>query len=457
MSRKSTLLLAIAAVAVATTLPLCAHAFEADVHFGLTRWLALRAGFNESQAEAIAMADQRVDGGLVQTTELNLEYACAGSFPEVAQQAQRERYPAAKPVPGASADRVVKAGGEAARHDLIEIFALAKGKEGLMLGKLGQALHPLQDSWAHQGTPSSPDPGASINCDANLASAHPMARGGPHSHVADLTARWSADTLAMAKATYEELLNYGLVEGQPRKPAAWVSLVPLVDTFSKATTKTQKRAWFVGHGMADTRFLSGISLPDGPDPGPLTWNGRMLPPLPGNRSMQHDAPADVRAFFDRFLSRWLSTERIDDVVADMGPGRRAKISALDEVAQSPRELVARLKLWKLRDHGAAAELTHAPTPLNAGQLKAVDRLTRDPASSIPSMALADAVHSLQPSTAAPMPMLPYIVRPLPAAGKLQRMIAIARLKHAPYDTVGWIAERRGDHWALIDMVSSVDH
>ena len=55
-----------------------------------------------------------------------------------------------------------------------------------------------------------------------------------------------------------------------------------------------------------------------------------------------------------------------------------------------------------------------------------------------------------------MPMLPYIVRALPTAGGAQRMIAIARLKHAPYDTVGWIAEQRGDRWVLIDMVSSVD-
>ena len=456
MNQRSTPLLAIAAAAVATTLPLFAHAFEADVHFGLTRWLAVRAGFNESQAEAIAVADQRVDGGLVETTELNLEYACAGSFPEVAQQAQRERYPAAKSVPAASADRVVQPGGEAAHHDLNKIFALAKGKEGLMLGKLGQALHPLQDSWAHQGTPSSPEPGALINCDANLASAHPIARGGPNSHAADLTARWPADTLAMAKATYEELLNYGSVEGPLRKPAAWVSLVPLVDAFGKAKTKTQKRAWFVEQGMIDTRFLSGISLPDGPDPGPLTLNGLMLPPLPANRSMQHDAPADARAFFDRFLSRWLSTERIDDVVADIGHARRSKTPTLDEVAPSQRELVARLKLWKLRDHGNAAELAHSPVPLNAGQLKAVDRLTRDPASSIPPMALADAVYSLQPSTPAPMPMLPYIVRPLPAAGRSLRMIAIGRLKHAPYDTVGWIAERQGDRWVLVNMVSSVD-
>jgi len=38
-----------------------------------------------------------------------------------------------------------------------------------------------------------------------------------------------------------------------------------------------------------------------------------------------------------------------------------------------------------------------------------------------------------------------------------RAIAIARLRHAPYDTVGWIAERRGARWVLVDMVAMVDH
>ena len=40
-----------------------ATAFEADVHYGLTDWLALQAGFEPLQAQIIATGDERVDFG----------------------------------------------------------------------------------------------------------------------------------------------------------------------------------------------------------------------------------------------------------------------------------------------------------------------------------------------------------------------------------------------------------
>jgi hypothetical protein len=38
-----------------------ASAWEADVHFGLTKWLAIQAGFDRSEAETIAYGNQQVD------------------------------------------------------------------------------------------------------------------------------------------------------------------------------------------------------------------------------------------------------------------------------------------------------------------------------------------------------------------------------------------------------------
>jgi hypothetical protein len=446
----------VSALSVAIVWPLPALAYEADVHFGLTRWLALRAGFTESQADAIATADNRVDSGLVQTTQLDLEYACAGRFPEVARLVQLYHYPASKAVPAPPADRIVQAGSTAAHSELADVFALAKGKENLLLGRFGRALHPFQDSWAHQGVPSTPQLPGSLACDASLASGNPIARGGPDSHAADLTMRWPTDTLAMAQATYQQLLAWGPIEGHIRQAVPWDSLVSPVQMFAKASTKTEKHAWFLAQGMEDTRFLEGISLPDGRDPGPLDWNRRMLPPLPGNASQQHDTPADVRAFFDDFLKQWLSTQRVENLVNDHAFTRAQTTPATDEITRSFAELVARLKLWKLRDHGTAAALAHARGPLDAAQLKAVERMTRDPKASLAPVSVADAVLPLQPSTPAPARMLPYIVRSLPSSSGAKRMIAIARLRHAPYDTVGWIAEQRGDRWMLVDMVWSVD-
>jgi hypothetical protein len=451
MNRCSRLLTSSFAAAAILACAAHAQAYESDVHYGLTRWLALRAGYTPSQADAIATADLRVDGGLVETTQLGLEYACAGRFASVAKLAQDARYPAARAVPAAPADRAVQAGGAAARAALDAAMKVVPGQEGLMLGRFGRALHPLQDSWAHQGTPSTPHFGAILACDASLASGHPAARGGADSHAADLTRTAPAEVLAMAAATYDALLRYGRVEGQPRTPVAWDAMVAPVQAFAQARTKTEKRTWFNAQGMHETGFLAGTSLPDGSAPGPSASIGRMLPPVPGDASMQHDAPADARKFFDTLLARWLSAERVEDVVAALGPAARA--SGPDAASA---ELVARLKLWKLRDHGSAAELAHAPAPLDSRQRQRVDKLTRGGAGYLAPMRVADAVVPLQPSTPAPMPMLPYIVRELAPSGELPRVIAIARLRHAPYDTVGWIAERRASGWVLTAMVSTVD-
>ena len=56
-------------------LPATAAAFESDVHFGLTQWLALKAGFTQQEADALATGDQRVDSGDMQFIELAPAYA----------------------------------------------------------------------------------------------------------------------------------------------------------------------------------------------------------------------------------------------------------------------------------------------------------------------------------------------------------------------------------------------
>ena len=455
MKRSLAIVFSVVAATLGLALPGLAQAYESDVHFGLTRWLALRAGFGESQADALATADQRVDGDRIETLQLGIEFACAEGLPEVARQVQSDHYPSAAAVPAAPAHRAVLAGSDAARAALVALRGTLIVKEGLMLGKFGAALHPLQDSWAHQGIASELRMGASLRCDAALAFAHPAARGGPASHAADASAAWPADALAMARSTYDELVRYPAIGGQMRKAAPWESLLPALQGFVKGTTKTQKRAWFLAQGMQDTSFLGGTSLPDGADPGPLEWSGRKFLALPGNASMQHDAPADARAFVDRLLARWLGAERIEGVVAEMaGLSAGAKPSAASPWP-SARELAARLKLWKVRDHGSAAELVHAPSPLGAAQLRAADRLTSDLRALIAPTEVSQAFYSLQPATQAPMPLLPYILRALPESGGGQKMVAIAKLRHAPYDSIGWVIERRENGWALIDVVASI--
>ena len=56
------------------------------------------------------------------------------------------------------------------------------------------------------------------------------------------------------------------------------------------------------------------------------------------------------------------------------------------------------------------------------------------------------------------PLLPFIVRKAPpSSAGLERAVAIAKLRHAPYDTVGIVAEQAAGNWKVISIVGTVDH
>ena len=444
------------------------QAYEADVHFGLTQWLARSAGYTAGQATAIALGNSRVDSGLIDTMELNLEHACVAVYPEAAADVQRRHFPSAVTVPAAPQARAVVAGSAAAHKPLDDMLPLVIGKEGLMLAKYGEALHTLQDSWSYAGAPGIPDPGAGIACDPGYASAHPPGSAGSHPHGAALTHTHPADVVSMAAASYQALVAYPPIAGASRRPEPWGVLAPLVEQFARARTKTEKRDWFVGHGIDDTGFLHHTVLPDGPRPGSLEFMGRLLPPLKGATSNQHDAAPEIKAFFDELFSRWLGTESVESVVNVLGTeaavrpvadasGARASQPGKKGINSGNRQLTARLKLWKLRDHGSAAVLAHARAPLSAAQLEAVDRLTRTPGAYVQPDELRNAFFPLLPKSEYPSPLLPYVVRALtPTSSGRARSIAITRLRHAPYDTLGLIAERDSRGWVLVDVVFTVD-
>ena len=157
------------------------------------------------------------------------------------------------------------------------------------------------------------------------------------------------------------------------------------------------------------------------------------------------------------FERWLCEELVPRVLeafalkADAPRDRRLAAANL-------RQLSARMTLWKLRDHGAVADLAHSMVPLSEAQLRAVDRLGRDPAAFIRPAAPGDAVFALLAQGANASPLLPYVVRNLPPSPQgSARAIAILRLQHAPYDTLGWIAQRGAQGWGLVSVVAAVDH
>jgi hypothetical protein len=424
-------------------------AYESDVHYGLTMWLALKAGFTTHEAEAIARGNQRVDSGGPQAIDMVLDYGCALPDPAAAQRVQRAHAPSATSVPAPPAQRRVLPGSEASREQMNRVLQGAKGKEAVMLSLFGAALHVHQDSWSHAGVPSAPDIGAALTCKPELAVSHPLDRGGATSHDADLTYVHPDEAVRMAQASYQALTAFPSIDGRKRLAAPWGELDRQVRLFAGARTKTQKKAWFNAHGIPEVNFLGGVTLPDGDERNFVRSTGSLLPELKSNGSNQHDALQDVRQFFDTVIAAWLSNADVDKSMPEfLSP----------QPAASATQLQARLKLLKLQDHGTAAGLVHKKGMLSASDLRKVSVLTRDVSAYVQPASVADALLPLVTRGANVSPLLPYIARDFPGSGNASpRAIAMMRLKHAPYDSVGLIAERTPSGWKLLDVVAAVDH
>lgn len=430
---------------ILVTLASNSQAYESDVHFGLTEWLALKAGFEGRAAHAIALGNQRADGGLMDSLTMAPEFACNGRYESRAKDQQQRHFPASKLVPSPPREREVVPDSEASRRALVALQKILPGKEQQLLGMLGEALHSLQDSWAHRGVPNSPASWGPMSCDPNLLSMTAAGTDGQASHESDLTRHVPADLLAAAKATYSAMIAYPTLAGQVREPVPFDTLVPSLKKFAAATTKTAKRAWFLEEGISDTSFLEGISLPDGPNPGPMGWQGRKLPALTTDSSNQHDADVSARLFFDHVLAEWAGSAPLDQVAAK-----------LTDAPLAP-ELALKMKLWSFHDHGSAAPYLHARWPLTGAALRQAKQLIRNDKDLVRHSRISQLVFPLQPLANYPAPIGPYVTRALTTTtdGTL-KCIALLRWLHAPYDTVGVVAERRRDVWRLVDIVGMPD-
>jgi hypothetical protein len=451
-------------IAVCMSLAGSALAFESDVHFGLTEWLALQAGYDSAQAETIALGDQRVDSGDVHFVQLAFAYACPGSSDASALLVEQHHFPSAINVPASIERRPVVAGSDAARKAVNEVVKIPPAKAGFMLLRLGESLHVLQDSWSNQGISDLPEPfGKSAPCDETRVWSAPRSRGGWSSHKADLTMFWPAETLAMAKATYEVLLRFPVEPDRPRRTARdWNQLAPLLDGFIGASTKTEKIKWFAAQGVRDVSFLEGISLKDGAQPFDQHWSGRRLPRLTSIQSRQQGVKPELLDFYSRFFSAWISAaEKFDGVADQFGVnaadfGKAAKVDGLQVMDR--HELAARLALWRLRDHGAVAELVLSRASQSMRQLTAAAALAKAHGALAHYESTQDAFLPILPETQQASALAPYVVVQLPAspAGN-SRALAAAKLRNAPYDTVGVVAEQIQGRWRVVSLLSIVEH
>lgn len=436
-----------------------ATAFEADVHYGLTDWLALQAGFEPLQAQIIATGDERVDSGDMPYIDVVAMYACLHRDEISARRAGEHHYPSAGKIPGPPETRSVEPNSSAARKAALATIEAGAGEAQFRLSQLGEGLHVLQDSWSNQGVPSVPQLGdVPSACDSRLAWGHPETRGGPGSHRADLTMYWPEDTVAMARATYDILKQYPSISGAQRKARNWDEIRPELDDFIKAPTKTEKARWFAAHGMNDVSFLEGISLRDGAEAFLQRWAGRKLPPLSGEESRQHAIDPQLLDFYNRFFARWLSGEDFAGVVAEFSKAPDTSEETAG-ATMSSEQLESRLKLWRLRDHGRVAELALQREPLTAEERAAIDALAKQSDAYVRYEPLSLAYYPLLPvsNDSDVSPLLPFFIGMVPPNAGHPQAIAVAKFRHAPYNIVEVISENIDSQWRVTSIVSTVDH
>ncbi|HEY3178212.1 MAG TPA: DUF6765 family protein [Casimicrobiaceae bacterium] len=456
-----TALKAIAILAIAVMSCTRAEAFESDVHFGLTQWLALQAGFTPGQARTIAIGDNRVDSGDMQYIDLLFVYACLARDDESAQLVSKHHFPTDGMVPGSAEQRAVSPASDAAQLAAKDVLKAPLQLSGSLLYKLGEALHALQDSWSHQGTSEAPRIADDLfECDPARAWSHSRMRGGWNSHKADQTMHWPDDTRAMAQATFEVLTQYPKILGEVRSPKKWEQVRPELEGFIKASTKHEKQTWFMSHGIDDTSFLGDTTLKDGGGRFDRHWPERKLPQLTTMQSRQHRIDTEILDFYSRFFTQWMSNNDFDGLANAFGATsvRRTKGTDDTHVPMDKRELAAHLKLWRLRDHGMAADLAHAAQHLTAKQVAMVNALAKSPGAYVRYESPTDALFPLVTKEKDASPLLPFIVyeaTPSNRAGR--RMVATAKFRHAPYDIVGVVAERIDGQWKVVSIVSAVDH
>ena len=254
-----------------------ASASEQDVHYGLTFWLARKAGFDKVHAEIIASAAQSYDEGQYTPATWTVAWILISKPDPNASLAVRDsHFPSDTELPAEPDQRRVVPDNAHAERALRASLAALADPEGSpinsLLSSFGRSLHPFEDSWAHQGVPDSPfRPFKQVN--SNLTWGHPCNGGGWWRHDADLTYLHVDETEAMAYKVYLALNDVLSRRPELRSQASvpWNSLISAVRDFAQADTKVSKRLWFrsdptVLYSEYSYDFVASINLPDSATP-----------------------------------------------------------------------------------------------------------------------------------------------------------------------------------------------
>jgi hypothetical protein len=335
MWRRATCILVVASMCLVRLPSL--SAWEKDTHYGLTLWLAIQAGFSLSDAKRVAEFTQGDDEGFVTPATMTESISLLIGDISGARLTGRRHFPTSGPLPGEPAARAVVPNSPAARHLLDAAISFQGADE---LDRLGEAFHPFQDSWSHQGIPDTPlRPGPSIR--RLIALSHPAERGGWRQHNADLTYRFPQDALETGKATYDAMCAFLKTHPHRAQRAcrSWASIEAAVQAFARASTRDEKHSWFDAHLVnagIDLDDLVNVSLPGRPTIRErLVWFaswGTMGAPVARSHSASNRAvvrvaltaaaqapavtplPPELVERAQQFVNVWLRDQNIDEAI-----------------------------------------------------------------------------------------------------------------------------------------------
>jgi hypothetical protein len=436
-----------------------ARAWESDVHYGMTRWLATQAGFSDEHAKIIANGNWNVDHGIFSDpVYLVLHYACFGSSNQEGSRKARDlHFPGSISLPASPAmRRVIPDYSVVMNRVETEISGPPSNDREVQNDRLksfGQVLHTYHDSWAHQGVPDVPPV-----CNSALAWGHPKDRGGWCSHEADHTHRHERDIDRIAQRTWDWMMTF--LERHPWARQSQFARRSFTEqralqAFARAKTVDEKRRWFLQNGFQadELVFLDEVTLPD---PRPATTR-----PLPPQRNWPvppglPPVPNRVRDFFADFLTRWITSAKPADlkllIQQSVDTGRL--IASIDrsypalklssELTSSDQQLdflTSLFGLWLVRDHGTVAQAGHG---FDREYVGAIQRLML-PQGRIPGK-LEEA---LNPIGGAPFQVL---------AWSEDRFVASIQFRHTPYDAIAIVVRLfEGGALKIVEYYCVVTH
>ncbi|MBV4458438.1 hypothetical protein KVG96_10790 [Pseudomonas sp. COR58] len=239
---------------------LCANAYESDLHYGLTYWLAAQAGFDPLQTQEIARQNELTDTGMLDAKHAIIWDLCIWRDTNASGQTRALHFRSQNAPPLPPAQRKVTEDSRYAQGQSDSIIHTKPHEDPELQGKFGQALHGRQDAYSHAGQSNTFSP----LCPELWIWSHPIDKGGIFSHVADQTFRAKEKCFRAASSTYGLMLRFRDTMSLATPPKKLDELETSIKEFCAASTKAEKSKWFVDQHVPQADAIAkNTSLEDG--------------------------------------------------------------------------------------------------------------------------------------------------------------------------------------------------